>query len=125
MTSWLSFLFGTEGSAVRSETWSTGLLVLHAVADGVIAVSLLLIPAALIYLYRQRNYTNPGEAGLVALFIFFILAVGLAHFATLLTTWIPAGGPALPLLGAQTSHVCCIRGNNLPIEGRLLLYTHE
>jgi PAS domain S-box-containing protein len=92
MTSWLSFLFGTEGSAIRSESWSSGLVVLHAVANGVIAVSLLLIPAALLYLYRRRSYSNPGESGLVALFILFIFAVGLAHFASLLTIWFPVEG---------------------------------
>lgn len=89
MEHWFSFLFGPERSTVGSESWPTAVVTLHAVADGVIAVSFLLIPAALFYLYRRRGESTPGEDVLVKLFIVFIFAVGLAHFAALLGFWVP------------------------------------
>ena len=92
MERWLSFLFGTTSSVTRSETWSSGLVVVHALADGIIAASFLLIPAALIYLFRKRRESNPRETALVTLFILFILACGFAHFASLIALWIPVQG---------------------------------
>jgi PAS domain S-box-containing protein len=92
MASWLSFLFGTEGSTIRSEGWPSGLVLLHAISDGIIAASFLIIPAALIYIHNRRDERNPGETALVTLFILFILACGLAYFASLLTLWVPVQG---------------------------------
>lgn len=65
---------------------------LHALADGVIAASFLLIPAALFYIYRRRGETNRDETAITTLFIFFMLALGLAHFASLIALWIPIEG---------------------------------
>jgi len=90
MTSWLST--ATEGFTLRSEFWPSGLVLLHAVADGVIAVSFLIIPAALLYIHKRRGESNPGETALITLFALFILAVGLAHLASLLALWAPAKG---------------------------------
>jgi two-component sensor histidine kinase len=67
-------------------------VLLHAVADGVIAASFLIIPAALVYIHKRRGESNPGETALLTLFALFILAVGLAHFASLLALWVPAEG---------------------------------
>ena len=92
MTGWLPFLFGKEETAVRSETWSSGLVVLHGVADAVIALSLILIPAGLLYLYRRREDNNPRETALMKLFVLFILAVGLVHLVSLFTLWTPVQG---------------------------------
>ena len=61
---------------------------LHAISDGVIAVSFLIIPAAL-YIYKRRGESNRGESALVTLFCLFIFAVGLAHLASAFTLWLP------------------------------------
>jgi PAS domain S-box-containing protein len=90
MTSWLAT--ATEGFTLRSEFWPSGLVLLHAVADGVIAASFLIIPAALLYIHKRRGESNSGETALITLFALFILAVGLAHFASLLALWAPAKG---------------------------------
>ncbi len=67
-------------------------MLLHAVADGVIAASFLNIPAALLYIPKRRGESNPGETALITLFALFILAVGLAHFASLVALWAPTQG---------------------------------
>jgi two-component sensor histidine kinase len=67
-------------------------VLLHAVADGVIAASFLIIPAALLYIHKRRGESNPGETALITLFALFILAVGLAHFASLVALWVPTQG---------------------------------
>jgi PAS domain S-box-containing protein len=92
MTGWFSVLFGKEESALGPEAWSSGLVLLHAVADGVIALSLILIPAGLLYLYQRRDDSSPREASLLKLFMLFILAVGLVHLVSLLNLWAPLHG---------------------------------
>ncbi len=87
MTSWLSF--GAEGSLPPSETVSSGLVLLHAVSDGIIGASFLIIPAALLYINRKRGESSPGESALVTLFCLFIVAVGLAHLASAFGLWLP------------------------------------
>lgn len=89
MTSWLSF--AAEGGPLRPETDPSGLVFLHAVSDGVIALSLLTIPVALLYINKKRGETNSGETALVTLFALFIFAVGLAHLAALVGLWVPSG----------------------------------
>ena len=79
MTSWLAT--AAEGFSLRPDFWPSGIVLLHAVADGVIAASFLMIPAALLYIHRQRGDSNAGETTLITLFAFFILAVGLTHLA--------------------------------------------
>lgn len=88
MTSWLSF--AAEGTSLRSELGPSGLVLLHAAADGVIAMSLLTIPVALLYINRKRGESSPGETALVILFALFIFAVGLAHLAALIGLWLPS-----------------------------------
>jgi two-component sensor histidine kinase len=68
------------------------MLWLNAVSDGVIAFSLLLIAAALIYMYRRRGEASSGESALTTLFILFIAAIGLANFASLVGLWTPFDG---------------------------------
>jgi two-component sensor histidine kinase/PAS domain-containing protein len=82
MTSWLTF--GPEGPG--------GLLLLNAVADGVIAASFFAIPAALIFIQRRRSDRSPGEMALITLFALFIFVVGLAHLASVVGVWVPALG---------------------------------
>jgi len=90
MTSWLAT--ATEGFPLRPDFWPSGLVLLHAVADGVIAASFLIIPAALLYIHKRRGESNPGETALLTLFALFIFAVGLAHLASLFALWAPAKG---------------------------------
>jgi two-component sensor histidine kinase len=59
------------------------------VSDGIIALSFLTIPIALLYIHRKRGESNPGETALVTLFALFIFAVGLAHLASLFTLLVP------------------------------------
>ncbi|HEY6670245.1 MAG TPA: HWE histidine kinase domain-containing protein [Methyloceanibacter sp.] len=81
MTSWLTF--GPEGPG--------GLVLLNAVADGVIAAAFFAIPAALIFIQR-RSDRSPGEMALITLFALFLFVVGLAHLASLVGVWVPAPG---------------------------------
>ncbi len=76
-------------TALDSDVTASGMLLLHALSDGVIALSLLLIPAALLYLYGRRKEANPREQALITLFILFIAAVGLAHLASFIDLWLP------------------------------------
>jgi two-component sensor histidine kinase len=68
------------------------------VSDGILVLSLLTIPVALIYIHKRRGESNPGETALTTLFALFIFAVGLAHLASLLTLWVP-GMPGKGLEG--------------------------
>ena len=85
MESSLALLFGIEGRS----GWPTGLALLHAVGDGIIAATFLLVPAVLLYLYKRRGEGSAGEAALVKLFLLFVFAVGLVHFAAVLNPWMP------------------------------------
>lgn len=87
MQSWLSSLFGTEGFAARSEVGTSGIVLLSAVADAVIAASFVIIPAALIFLYYRRGEHDRRSRALLALFILVLLTVGLSHFASLFASW--------------------------------------
>jgi two-component sensor histidine kinase/PAS domain-containing protein len=60
---------------------------LNAVADGVIALSLFLIPAALLVLYYRRGERDRRISGLLTLFILFLLAAGIAHFSSMFAPW--------------------------------------
>jgi two-component sensor histidine kinase len=79
-------------TAVHSELSSSGMLWLQAVSEGVVAFSLLLIAAALIYMYRRREETNARESALSTLFILFIAAIGLTNLASLVGLWTPFDG---------------------------------
>ena len=75
-----------------------GLSALPAVADGIIAVSLLLMAAALLYVYRRRGESDPRAKAdprtswPVALGIAAIVAVALVHAASALSPFLPALG---------------------------------
>jgi two-component sensor histidine kinase len=83
----LPMLFDPNGPAVA---WPEGLALLHAVADGIIAATFVLVPAVLLYLYKRRGESSEREAALVKLFLLFVFAVGLVHFAALLAPWLQA-----------------------------------
>ena len=121
MNSWLSF--GAEGPS--------GLDLLRAVSDGIIALSFLAIPAALIFIYRRPGEHRPGVTALVALFALFMIVIGLAHLASLLAIWVPGAfgsGPELVLkaVGAALALAAAIglwglapRLSRLPSRDRL------
>jgi hypothetical protein len=79
-----SLLSGTEDSAVQSQAMISGLDLVHAVADGIIAVSLFVIPAALFFVFYRRGERSRTDQALLALFILFLSTTGLAHFASAL-----------------------------------------
>ena len=81
-----------QGVSLSSETTSSALVLLHAVSDGVIALSLLAIPVALLYINKRRGDHDRAERALVTLFALFIFAVGLAHLAALVGLWVPSVG---------------------------------
>ncbi len=67
--------------------WRPDLLWLHAVSDGLIALSYYSIPFALVYfLLRRKDLVFPGVVGLFAL---FILACGTTHVMSIWTLWYP------------------------------------
>ena len=93
----LNLLSGTEDSAVQSQAMISGLDLIHAVADGIIAISLFVIPAALFFVYYRRGERSRTDQALLALFILFLATTGLAHFASALF------GPGHGLVDALTA----------------------
>lgn len=93
MGSSLAMFFDADGQAI---SWPT----LHAVADGIIAATFLLVPAVLLYFYKRRGQSSEREAALVKLFLLFVFAVGLVHLAALLTPWLDAPHLEVLLKGA-------------------------
>ena|SRR5665811_19904 len=82
----------------KPETWSFELSALPSFADGIIAVSLLLMAAALLYVYRRRGESDPRATSdpraswPVTLGILAIVAVALVHAASALSPFLPALG---------------------------------
>jgi two-component sensor histidine kinase len=74
------------------EPWTFGLPMVPGFADGIIAVSLLLIAAAVFYLYRRGAERDRREGWLIGLFIVCIVAIALVHFASALSLFAPAQG---------------------------------
>ncbi len=70
-------------------TWDPDLLALHAASDGLIALSYLAIPGAILYFVRHRKDLEGESLRLAALFIAFIVACALTHLSGLLTLWLP------------------------------------
>ena len=100
MSEWLAFLSRSGETGSRSEGWGSALILLHAIADSVIGATFVLIPLLLLYLYRRRGESGEREGALVKLFLLFVFAVGLVHFAAVFTQWMPAPGLVGVLKGA-------------------------
>jgi PAS domain S-box-containing protein len=77
-------LFGTGDPATQSQAMTSGLDVLHAFADAIIAGSFFVIPAALLFLYYRREDRSRADQALLILFILFLASAGLAHLASVL-----------------------------------------
>ncbi len=67
--------------------WRTDILWLHVVSDGVIALSYMLIPFALIHLVNSRR--DLAFDRMFLLFAAFILACGTTHILAIVTLWHP------------------------------------
>lgn len=83
MARWFTVL-GSEDPSIHTQSVITGLDLLHALADAVIAASLFLIPAALLVLYFRREERSPSDQALLTLFIVFLASAGVAHLAAAL-----------------------------------------
>ena len=83
MARWFTVL-GSGDASIHTQSVTTALDLLHAVADAVIAASLFLIPAALLVLYFRREERSPSDQALLTLFIVFLASTGVAHFAAAL-----------------------------------------
>jgi PAS domain S-box-containing protein len=88
MASWHSFL-GMGDPAARADGWPSGLALLSAVADAVIAASFIIIPAALFFLYYRRGERSRRAGGLLTVLVLFLVTAGLTHFVALLGVWSP------------------------------------
>jgi PAS domain S-box-containing protein len=72
--------------------WQPGLVALHVVSDGAIALAYFAIPVSLAVFLRQRKDLEPQHQALAALFGVFITACGLTHLASIVVLWIPLYG---------------------------------
>jgi PAS domain S-box-containing protein len=72
--------------------WQPGLLALHVVSDGAIALAYFAIPISLAVFLRKRKDLERQHRALAALFGFFITACGLTHVASIVVLWIPLYG---------------------------------
>src|SRR6478672_9499057 len=84
MARWFTVLSGSEDSSSHTQALTSGLDLIHAVADVVIAASLFVIPAALLVLYFRRGERSRTDQALLTLFILFLASAGFAHFASAL-----------------------------------------
>jgi PAS domain S-box-containing protein len=67
--------------------WRPGLLLLHALSDGLITIAYYSIPAALIYFISKRH--DLQFRWIFVLFVLFILACGTTHLMEIWTLWHP------------------------------------
>lgn len=77
-------LLAAEDPAAHAQAMTSGLDLLHVVADGIVAVSLFVIPAILVFLYLSRGDRSGNDRTLLMLFILFLGTAGLVHFASAL-----------------------------------------
>src|SRR5512134_2486804 len=92
--------FGAKDPAVQSQVMTSGLDLLHVLADGIIAVSLFVIPAGLLFIYFRRGDGSRNDQALIFLFILFLATIGLAHLAAALFGPVHASVGVLKALGA-------------------------
>jgi signal transduction histidine kinase len=67
--------------------WEPGLLLLHAISDGLIVLAYFSIPLTLLYVLVRRPL--PGHNWVPVLFAAFILACGTTHLFNIVTLWEP------------------------------------
>jgi two-component system sensor kinase FixL len=69
--------------------WRPGLMSLHVVSDGLIALAYFTIPFALWRFVRNRNDLEQKHRALALLFAAFIAFCGLTHVASIVVLWLP------------------------------------
>jgi diguanylate cyclase (GGDEF)-like protein len=68
--------------------WQLGVLLLHTIADGLIASAYFTIAAVLTYLVIRRRHELPFVPT-ITMFAAFIVACGLTHVASIVVIWVP------------------------------------
>lgn len=68
-------------------SWEPGLIALHSISDGLIALAYFSVPLALLTLLRQRP--DIQYRWIISLFVAFIVACGLSHLLEIVTLWAP------------------------------------
>jgi two-component sensor histidine kinase len=68
-------------------SWEPGLIALHTISDGLIALAYFSVPLALLWLLRQRP--DIKYRWIVSLFVAFIMACGISHVLEIVTLWVP------------------------------------
>jgi two-component sensor histidine kinase len=71
-------------------SWAPGLVGLHAISDGIVALAYFSIPGALAVLAARRPDLQYNWV--LYLFVAFILACGTTHLMSIVTLWIPSYG---------------------------------
>ena len=109
MTDILDYLFGAASFMPHGYCllWRPDLVALHAISDALIGLAYISIPAAMLVFLRKRRDLNEDTRKLAFLFMAFIVACAMTHFAGLLTLWIPAYG-AQGMVKAATAIVSLI-----------------
>jgi PAS domain S-box-containing protein len=99
--------------------WLPEILWLHAVSDGLIALSYFAIPAALVILVLRRRGEVPFP-WLFGLFAAFIVACGLTHVMGIWTIWRPDYGAAGLVKGATALVSVATAASLVPVLPRAL-----
>ncbi|GAB4576871.1 MAG: hypothetical protein Tsb0019_02740 [Roseibium sp.] len=109
MSDLLTYLFGAATFMPHGYCllWRPDLVALHAVSDGLIALSYIVIPVAMLTFLSRRPDIQGTTRKIGYLFIAFILACAVTHLSALATLWWPAYG-AQGLVKAATALVSLI-----------------
>ncbi|SDU32477.1 sensor histidine kinase [Stappia sp. ES.058] len=104
MADLLDYLFGAASFMPHGYCllWRPDLVALHALSDAAIALAYVAIPVAMLIYLGRRPDIHGTPRRIAHLFIAFILACALTHFAALATLWWPAYG-AQGLIKALTA----------------------
>jgi PAS domain S-box-containing protein len=96
----LNVLSGAESPAAQAQAMNSAFDLLHVLADGVIAVSLFVIPAVLLFLFLRRGDRSGNDRTLLTLFVLFLGTIGLAHLAAAVVGPVHGSVGVLKALGA-------------------------
>jgi two-component sensor histidine kinase len=89
MTSAFSYVAGS--GAARSDGWPDGLVALQTTADGVLGLSLIVIPALLLYLLSRSDDRSATLTALTWLVSAAMFASGIQNLAAMASVWLPLG----------------------------------
>jgi PAS domain S-box-containing protein len=94
MSDLLTYLFGAATFMPHGYCllWRPDLVALHAISDGLIALSYIVIPVAMLTFLSRRPDIQGNTRKIAYLFIAFILACAMTHLSALATLWWPAYG---------------------------------